>query len=182
MFRSKKTKDINLIPESETSAGLEKAVLPLILFGVTIVITTSVGLLLLFLNTQEVAKSKGQEDQIAVKNSEWQKVASAAATTSQIKNKLNSYQTFVTKYPPMENYISTIGKYLPEDVVLTSLDIDNGGVVSLQARTTSSASAYQFTEVFNNATNVFSNVKIAGITRDPVKEEYTISLTMLVAR
>ncbi len=182
MFRSKKTKDINLIPESETSSGLEKAVLPLILFGVIIGVTVAAGLFLLFLNSQAQAKAKEQEDQIAVKNSEWQKVASAAATTSQIKNKLGSYQTFVTKYPPLENYIATIGKHLPEDVTLTSLDVDNSGVVRLQAKTTSSESAYQFTEVFSNTANVFSNVKIAGVSRDVSSGEYTISLTMVVAK
>lgn len=182
MFSSKKTKDINLIPESEAAANLSQAIFPLVMFGLLILATIAIGGFLFFLNNQEIANAKDKEDKIAAQNAQWQKIASVAAQVGEIKSKLTSYQGFVSKYPPIENYIASISKKLPDNVSLTSLDISNTGVVSLQAKAPSAAAAYQFSEVFNKETDIFSKVKLSGVTRAADKEEYTLSLTMVVAK
>lgn len=182
MFSSKKTKDINLIPESETSASLSQAIFPLIIFGLIIVATAALGGFLFFLNTQEIAKVKDQEDKIAAQNVQWQKIASVTSQINQVKNKLTAYQGFQSTYPPVENYIENIGKYLPVSISLSTLDITNTGSVSLQAKAPSAAAAAQFVTILNKENKVFSAVKILGVTRATDKEEYTVSLTMVVAK
>ncbi len=182
MFSSKKTKDINLIPESEAAVNLGQTIFPLIIFGLIIVVTIAAGVFLFFLNTQEIAKANEQKDKIATQNAQWQKIASVTAQINQIKAKIAAYQGFANSYPPMENYIDKISSYLPVNVSLLSLDITNTGSVNLQAKAPTAASADQFVAVLNSESKVFSNVKILGVTRATTKDEYTISLTMMVAK
>ena len=137
---------------------------------------------LVFLNSQEVAKAKDQETKIAAKNTQWSKVASTAARVSQLKNKIGEYQNFTTLYPPMENFIQALAKRLPANMSLLTLDISNLGSVNLQARAPTAASAAQFVAVLNQESKVFSSVKILGITRAVDKEEYTISVSLNIAK
>lgn len=182
MFSSKKTKDINLIPESEAAVSLGQTVFPLVIFGIVIIGTIAAGVFLFFLNTQEIAKAKDQEDKIAAQNAQWQKIASVTAQINQIKSKITAYQGFLNSYPPAENYIDNIAKYLPADVTLSNLDTSNTGAVNMQAKAPTAASAAQLVAVLNSESKVFSNVKIIGVTRASDKEEYTVSLTMVVAK
>lgn len=180
MLVSKKSKDINLIPESESSLGLKKAILPLVLFGLLIFLTLSVSLVLFLINSGEKTKAGDLEKSIEVKNSQWQLVASAAARVSQVKNKISQYQALVSKYPPLENYVQKLAKSLPSGISIVTLDIDNSGKATIQVKAPSASEAYQFLNTIAEEKASFSSVKLGGLSRATDKEEYTVSLTMII--
>lgn len=182
MFSSKKTKDINLIPETSVG-GKAASIFPyLAIFLLVTILVAGTGAFFWWQNSSEVGKTKDIEDAIVDKNLEWQKIASSAASISLIKNKLSDYKSFSTKYPPAENYLAKVAKFLPENASLTTFDVDNVGLATFQVKAPSASEAYQLVNVLNKETTQFSSVKLLGVTRSSTAQEYTISMSMVVAK
>lgn len=179
MLVSKKAKDINLLPESEAGKSAAKVapVLLIIILIVAVVAALSGGVT--FLKISSETQNQELEESLASKNQEWQKVASAAASLSQIKAKLGSYQAYNLQYPDLVAHIKKLKVQLPNPASLKTLNLDNKGVAVFQVEMDSPADAYQMVDLLNQDKN-FSNVKLTSISKTSADGSYLINITLTI--
>ncbi len=181
MLGSRKTKDINLIPESERVVSIGSAFPVLFILGLVIIGCTVLGGIVFSLKLGAQAEAQKLDANLEEKNQEWQEVASSAASLSSIKNKITAYESFKTQYPSPNIYIETIKKFLPSNVILVALDLDNKGSSSMQVKVNEAAVAYQLVEVLNKEKS-FSNVKLVSVNKPSEEEGYSVNLTFEVSK
>ncbi len=181
MLVSKKAKDINLLPESEASKGASKIVPAIAVFAVIILIAALVAVVVTFMRISATNQNKDLQDSLVIKNQEWQKVASSAASISQVKAKLTAYQTYNQQFPALVDYISKLKSQLPSPASLESLNLDNKGRASLQVEMVSPADAYQLVNLLNENDN-FSAVKLISISKSSEAGQYLINLTLAIKK
>ncbi len=181
MLVLKKAKDINLLPESEAAQGVTKAAPILLLFLVVLVGVVVVSLIVTFLKFSTASEGRSLQEDLAVKNQEWQKVASSAAGLSQIKNKLTSYQSFKTQYPSLNPYIEKLKSQLPSSASLMSLSIDNKGKANFQVEMSKPEDGYQLVEILNKNTN-FSGVRLVTLSKSGQDGKYLINIDLTISK
>ena len=181
MLVSKKAKDINLLPESEATKGVNKAGPFMLFFAALVILAAALSVGATVLKVTAERENKDLQDSLSAKNQEWQKVASAAASLSQIKTKLSAYQVYRQQYPALVDYTSKLKDKLPSPASLKSLNLDNKGKANFQVEMSSPADAYQLANLLNQDTT-FSDVKLLSISKTGEGSKYLINIVLTIKK
>ena len=161
-----KRQDINLIPEEEQKIRTRKIQVISVL-GLVLIILAQLLLfgLVTSLTFQEGRNQSRLEDNLAAKNSEWDKIATSAASLKIVKTKLAFYESFNSQHPSLPELAKKIQDNMPSGTELTNISITSNGEVSIQGEASNPAVIYQFVNTLNDKKNDFSLVKLEGVSK-----------------
>ena len=161
-----KRQDINLIPEEEQKIRTRKIQVISVL-GLVLIILAQLLLfgLVTSLTFQEGRNQSKLEDSLATKNSQWNKIATPAASLKVVKTKLSSYESFNNDHPLLPQLLKKIQDYMPSGTKFTDVSITADREASIQGEASDPAVIYQFVNVLNDKKDDFSLVKLEGISK-----------------
>ena len=161
-----KSQDINLIPEEEQKIRTRKIQVISVL-GLVLIILAQLLLfgLVTSLTFQEGRNQSKLENTLAQRNSEWDKIATPAASLKVVKTKLSSYESFNNQHPSLPELLKKIQDNMPSGIGLTNISITSNREASIQGEAFDPSVIYQFVNVLNDKKDDFSLVKLEGISK-----------------
>ncbi|OGY25279.1 MAG: hypothetical protein A2Z11_02855 [Candidatus Woykebacteria bacterium RBG_16_43_9] len=183
--KKSKEKNINLLPEESSEAFSIKKdlVLALITPFATIILLAIVFATLFLLEKQQAIKNTNINKEINEKTAEWKKFASTANAIKSIKTNYDLHQNQTDQNKQFIESIKDIQGTVPNTVIISKLDIDNTGAVSVDGTATNPATVYQFFEVLKSKPEKFENttLKSIGLSDDKTgKGKYNFSISVTV--
>ena len=164
---AKNKRELNLIPEEQQKLKARKIKIVVIVISAVVislqigVFVTAQGLVLSEQNTQS-----NLEDELVLKNREWEKVASPAASAQTIKSKLATHQKFSLEHPEPKIFIDKIRDFLPQKIVLLDISVNKSGDSVMSGNAPDPGVIYQFLNVLNDEKTVFSKPVLNSIDKN----------------
>lgn len=180
MFGFGKSRELNLIPEEERKQRTRRIrVVTLLVVGFVLgmQVLSFVGITLL--EQIEKRATASLEEELAEKNSEWQQIAGPAEQIKVTKNKLSTYNSFITDHVDPNSKISKVQKFIPGGVTLTNLSIVEASKVSLEGEASKPEVIYQLYNTLQDREEDFDAVKLVGMDKtSPNNYVFIIGLTL----
>lgn len=183
--KSKKDKNINLLPEEAgESFNLKKdLVLALLTPLATITLLGFIFATLFLLEKQQAIKNDNINKEINEKTSQWKKLENKAGSIKTIQTGFDLYTTETEQNKKIIATIKEIQNLIPETVVLTKLSIKGEGLVNLDGTATEPATVYQLVEDIKSKSETFADPKLNNIgisDDDSGKAKYNFSISVII--
>lgn len=178
MFFSKKVqKDIELLPEVESSARSIKIILlSTLICGLFIIFLIAASALVYFLSSSEESQAGQLSKQYEAKVAEWQKAAKPVEEVGLVKAKLAEIKKMSSANQVFALGLDKIRGSVPLGVTLSALEIKAPDSLSLQASSASPLEAYQFVEQLKTEAEFFTLVNISSLVKN--SDKYVLNLTL----
>jgi Tfp pilus assembly protein PilN len=173
-------RELNLIPEEEQKLRTKKIrVITLVIIGLVFGVQVLIFVVVVALEQTEKGTRDSLSQDLAAKNSQWQQISGPAEQIKVTKNKLSSYNAFLTSHEDPNSKISKIQKVIPEGIILTSLSIVEKNKVNLGGKAANPEVLYQLHNVLQASEKDFDLVTLDAIDK-VVEGDYTfiINLTL----
>lgn len=163
----KSQRELNLIPEEQQKLKARKIKIVVIVISAVVislqigVFVVAQGLVLSEQNTQS-----NLEEELVLKNAEWEKVASPAASVQTIKSKLATYQKFSLEHPEPKIFIDKIRNSLPQGIVLLDISVDKTGDSVMTGTVDNPGVIYQFINVLNDKKTIFDKPVLNSVDKN----------------
>lgn len=163
----KSQRELNLIPEEQQKLKARKIKIVVIVIS-AVVISLQVGVFVVAqgLVLSEQSTQNNLEEELALKNREWKKVASPAASVQTIKSKLATHQKFSLEHPEPKIFIDKIRSFLPQGIVLLDISVDKTGDSVMSGTAPDPGVIYQFINVLNDKKTIFSNPVLNSVDKN----------------
>ena len=164
---SKSQRELNLIPEEQQKLKSRKIKIVVIVISAVVislqigVFVVAQGLVLSEQNTQN-----NLEEELVLKNREWEKVASPAASVQTIKSKLATYQKFSSEHPEPKIFIDKIRSFIPQGIVLLDISVNKTGDSVMSGTALEPDVIYQFLNVLNAEKTTFSKPVLNSVNKN----------------
>ena len=162
----KGSRELNLIPEEEQKLRNKKIkVVTLVVVGLLVGLQLAIFFGITFLEQIEKNSRNSLERDLTKKTSEWQSIASPAAQIKTTKNKLATYNTFLTSHSDPNSKISKVQKAIPTGILLKNLSISNKNEIKVEGEASQPNVIYQFSNVLNEGKQDFNKVVLEAISK-----------------
>ena len=183
--KSKKDKNINLLPEETGEAfNIKKdLVLALLTPFATIVLLGFIFATLFLLERQQAIKNENINKEINEKTSTWKKLENTAGSIKTIQTGFDLYETQAEQNKKILSTIEAIADVIPDTVKLAKLDVKGEGSVNLDGTAFRPATIYQLVEDMKSKSATFVDPKLNNIgvsDDDKGSTKYTFSVSVTV--
>ena len=164
MFGFGKSRELNLIPEEERKQRTKKIrVVTLVVVGFVLGMQVLAFVGKALLEQIEKRATASLEEELAEKNSRWQQIAEPAEQIKVTKNKLSTYNSFLTTHEDPNSKISKVRKALPKGITLTTLSLMETNKVTLNGQAGKPEVIYQLYNSLQDKEEDFDSIKLISI-------------------
>ena len=172
----KETRDINLIPQRETTKLKSGSVfLSLVILAITALLFTG-AFTLHTLREKELENLNSKIGQL--ETGEWAKVKTTANLLSSAKIKISNYKKFSAQFPPIDQKLNILNETIPQTIKLQSLSIQSPSSITASAKAEKPEDISMWISKMKS-NKLFQNIKVSSIQKGANVYMFSISLDLI---